>query len=92
MARLIKFLMSIDTRYLQELLRRQMYLSKRRLQIIGIAIALSIGASILVRAGTVERRDAADFEQADVVIIEAQAIERAFQEAKELGLADAPTV
>ena len=92
MARLIKILMSIDTQYLQELLRRQMYLSKRRLQIIGIAIALSIGASILVRAGTVERRDAADFEQADVVITKAQAIERAFQEAKDLGLADAPTV
>lgn len=68
MARLIKILMSMDTQYLQDLLRGQMYLSKRRLQVISIAITLSIGALILVRAGTIERRNAADFERADVVI------------------------
>ena len=84
--------MNTDKQYLQDLLRRQMYLSKQRLQVIAIDIALGISALILVRASTVERRDAADLEQAEVVITEAQAIETAFQEAKDLGLTDPPTV
>ena len=84
--------MNLDTQYLQVLLQRQMYLSKRRLQVIGIAIALVVGAMVLARAGNVDRRDAADFDQAEIVITEDQAIALAFQEARDLGLAEAPTV
>jgi hypothetical protein len=91
MARLLRILMNLDTQYLQVLVQRQMYLCKRRLQVIGIAIALFVGAIILMRTGTVDRRDADDFDRAEIVITEDQAIAIAFQEVRELGLADPPT-
>jgi len=82
MARLLRILMNLDTQYLQVLVQRQ---------VIGIAIALFVGAIILMRTGTVDRRDADDFDRAEIVITEDQAIAIAFQEVRELGLADPPT-
>ena len=92
MARLLKKLMSMDSQYLQVLLQRQMFLDRRRLQVIGIVIALSVGALILIRSGTDTRRDASDFDQADQVLTEDEALAIAFEEAQDLGLTEAPTV
>ncbi|NQW19027.1 MAG: hypothetical protein HQ478_16260 [Chloroflexi bacterium] len=90
MARLIRLLANFDTEFLRVLLRQQMYLDKRRVQAIGVVIAVIAGALILVRAGTTDRIDATDFDQADTVVTEQRAIEIAFQEAQKLGLVDAP--
>ena len=74
------------------MLRKRLYLTRRRKWFIAIAAVSIVAALILVRTSTVERRGIQDFRAAGGGISLTEARDRAFEEAKTYGIEDPPDI
>lgn len=77
---------------IQERLRRQLYLNRRRKRLLALAAIITVAMLIFVRTNTLDRRGIEDFQAAGGGISETEVRDRAFEEARAFGIVDPPDI
>jgi hypothetical protein len=92
MGRFLRAFLGLDFDRARAYVRSQMFINKRRAQVLGLIAVAALGIFILVEAGKSDRRDSADFDSAETTLTEQEAVDISLQRTRELGFEEAPSV